>query len=67
MLKVGALCRAFLFGANATEVKGQEAFLKLLESRRDYNARTRGLITGMYNMGLGFIFRSIEAPRDPVR
>jgi hypothetical protein len=47
MFNVGALCRAFLFCANTTEVKGQETFLKLLELRRDYNARTRGLITGM--------------------
>ena len=45
-LTVGALCRGFLYGLNSTEVKGREAFLKLLESRRDDSTRTRGLITG---------------------
>lgn len=47
-LTVGALSRGFLYGLNKTEVQGQETFLKLLESRRDSNARTRGLITGMF-------------------
>lgn len=46
MLQVAALCRGFLYGASKTEVHGQEAFLKLLESRRDHTSRTRGLITG---------------------
>ena len=46
MFTVSALCRGFLCGLNTTEVKGQEEFLKLLESRQDHNSRTRGLITG---------------------
>ena len=46
MIEVAALCRGFLYGASKTEVHGQEAFLKLLESRRDHTSRNRGLITG---------------------
>ncbi|PGH12134.1 hypothetical protein AJ80_06855 [Polytolypa hystricis UAMH7299] len=45
MYAVGGACRAFLFLLNNTEVKGQESFLKLLESRADIKSRTRGLIT----------------------
>ncbi|KAK2740933.1 hypothetical protein FQN57_005937 [Myotisia sp. PD_48] len=48
MLQVAALCRGFLYGLNSTEVNGQEAFLELLESRRDHTSRTRGLITGLF-------------------
>ncbi|EAS34340.3 monolysocardiolipin acyltransferase [Coccidioides immitis RS] len=45
MFQVAALCRGFLYTFNTTEVHGQEAFLKLLDERRDHTSRTRGLIT----------------------
>ncbi|KAM5447013.1 Lyso-phosphatidylcholine acyltransferase [Microsporum audouinii] len=44
-LNIAALCRAFLYSLNTTEVNGLERFLKLLESRQDDTSRTRGLIT----------------------
>ena len=43
---VGSMSRAFMFGANRTEVHGLDEFLELLDKRDDVDARTRGLITG---------------------
>jgi len=42
---VAAISRLFLFAFNKTEVIGLPRFLKLLESRSDYKARRRGLVT----------------------
>ncbi|EMC98619.1 hypothetical protein BAUCODRAFT_572705 [Baudoinia panamericana UAMH 10762] len=42
---VGLICRSFLFALNTTEVHGLDRFLKVLDSRKDEKARTRGLIT----------------------
>lgn len=43
----GAISRGFLYGLNRMEVTGLERFLELLDSRKDVEARERGLITGM--------------------
>ncbi|KAI1911971.1 Lyso-phosphatidylcholine acyltransferase [Ophidiomyces ophidiicola] len=45
MFQVAALCRGFLYALNTTEIHGQDAFLQLLEERRDHTSRKRGLIT----------------------
>ena len=45
---VGILCRSFLLGLNKLEVNGLEGFLKVLDDREDVEARTRGLLTGIY-------------------
>ncbi|RMZ74925.1 hypothetical protein DV738_g5674, partial [Chaetothyriales sp. CBS 135597] len=42
---VAALCRAFLYGLNKTEVHGLEGFLELLKSRAKHQDRQRGLLT----------------------
>jgi monolysocardiolipin acyltransferase len=42
---VAAISRLFLFAFNKTEVIGLPRFLNLLESRSNYKARTRGLVT----------------------
>ncbi|KAI9799038.1 MAG: hypothetical protein M1833_004232 [Piccolia ochrophora] len=41
----GAIARAFLFGANRTEVDGLDRFLEILDEREDVAGRERGLIT----------------------
>jgi monolysocardiolipin acyltransferase len=41
----GFLCRSFLAGASRLETHGLEAFLQLLDKRRDVDGRERGLIT----------------------
>jgi len=43
---VGLLCRSFLLGLNRLEVNGLDRFLKVLEDRKDVEARNRGLLTG---------------------
>lgn len=42
----GFLARSFLLGANRLEVHGLDAFVDLLEERKDVKGRQRGLITG---------------------
>lgn len=46
MATTGMLCRSFLYGLNDVEVVGLDNFLKLLDARKDVEARQRGLITG---------------------
>lgn len=48
MFGVGALCRAFLHGLSHPEINGLDAFLEILESRKDPSQRTKGLLTGGY-------------------
>ncbi|KIH88134.1 monolysocardiolipin acyltransferase [Sporothrix brasiliensis 5110] len=45
MATTGMLCRSFLYGLNDVEVVGLDNFLKLLDARKDVEARQRGLIT----------------------
>ncbi len=45
MATTGILCRSFLFGFNKVEVVGLDSFLRLLDARKDVDARQRGLIT----------------------
>ncbi|RMZ86536.1 hypothetical protein DV736_g6233, partial [Chaetothyriales sp. CBS 134916] len=45
IVAVAALCKAFLYGLNTTEVYGRDGFLKLLKSRAKYQDRQRGLLT----------------------
>lgn len=42
---VGLLCRGFLMGLSKTEVNGLDAFLELLDKRKDVEGREKGLIT----------------------
>ena len=42
----GSISRAFLYGLNKTEAPGLDRFLEVIESRRDVQKRTRGLLTG---------------------
>lgn len=46
MFGVGALCRAFLLAGNYPEFHGLDAFMQLLDSRRNAPQRCRGLLTG---------------------
>ena len=46
---IGTLAKAFTFGFNRQQVHGADTFLEVLESRRDPEARKRGLITGRYD------------------
>ncbi|EFW99315.1 tafazzin [Grosmannia clavigera kw1407] len=46
MATTGLICRTFLYGLSSVEVHGLDKFLALLDSRRDIEARQRGLITG---------------------
>ena len=43
----GVISKCFLYGLNKVEVVGLPKFLEILDSRRDPDARQRGLITGM--------------------
>ncbi|KAL1903289.1 Lyso-phosphatidylcholine acyltransferase [Sporothrix stenoceras] len=45
MATTGMICRSFLYGFNNVEVVGLDNFLKLLDERKDVQARKRGLIT----------------------
>jgi monolysocardiolipin acyltransferase len=51
MATTGMLCRSFLYGLNDVEVVGLDNFLKLLDARKDVEARQRGLITGELQAG----------------
>jgi hypothetical protein len=44
---VGLLSKTFLALATSKEVYGLDAFVKLLDGRRDIEQRERGLLTGM--------------------
>jgi len=48
---VGFLCRSFLLAFNRLEVNGWDKFQKVLDERSDVEGRTRGLVTGMRNIG----------------
>ena len=43
---IGILTRTFMYGANSMETHGLDAFLNLVDERRDICHRQRGLITG---------------------
>jgi len=43
---VGFFCRSFLYGLNRTEAHDLDRFLAILDSRKDENSRSRGLVTG---------------------
>lgn len=43
---VGFLSRSFLYALSNTEVRGLDRFLEILDSRKDEESRTKGLITG---------------------
>ncbi|KAI9813940.1 MAG: hypothetical protein M1832_006025 [Thelocarpon impressellum] len=45
MAVTGFLSRTFLFGASRPEVHGLDGFLRVLDARRDVDARERGLLT----------------------
>lgn len=46
MASTGMICRSILYGLNSLEVVGLDNFLKLLDARKDVEARQRGLLTG---------------------
>ncbi|CAK7263562.1 Lyso-phosphatidylcholine acyltransferase [Sporothrix epigloea] len=45
MASTGMICRSILYGFNNLEVVGLDNFLKLLDARKDVEARQRGLLT----------------------
>ncbi|CAK7262997.1 Lyso-phosphatidylcholine acyltransferase [Sporothrix epigloea] len=45
MASTGMICRSILYGFNNLEVVGLDNFLKLLDARKDVDARQRGLLT----------------------
>lgn len=44
----GSISRGFLYGLNSTEAIGLDRFLEILDNRKDFGERERGLITGWF-------------------